>query len=518
MDLPTDLSDAERRVVEHAARGEICELGTGKPSEGAQWGEERVVRASVIYALCCAAHGGSAVHAKGVRIRGARIEGMLDFEDAVLQAPLHLLHCFIGEPMCFEWARLPVLCLTGSYTDGIRADGLDAKEVVLNNGFRAKDEVLLRNATITGNLQCQGGTFDNLGGTALDADGLECKGDVFLRDGFSAKGQVRLVGASIGGDLDCAGGTLENPEGVALAADGLECKGGVFLTAGFSAKGEVRLLGATIDGNLECTAGTFDNPQGEALFADGLECKGSVFLRDGFSAKGVVRLLGATISGNLECAGSIFDGSLRLSGARVATLLDDRKSWPARDCLHIDGFHYDRIEPPDVKTRLDWLGRMPATPFAPQPYTQLATVLRSSGAERAASVILMAREKARVENGPDPWWLKGWMRFLGVTIGYGYRPGRALGILVVLWLLGWGVFSYADAQCQIVATSDTQPLTFYPLLYSLDVLVPVVNLQVEEDWTVREGWVWLFMRGQIALGWVFSTLAVLGFSGLVRKD
>ncbi len=66
MDLPNDLSDAERRVVEHAARGEVCELGTGEPSQGGQWGEERVVRASVIYALCCAAHGGSAVHAKGV--------------------------------------------------------------------------------------------------------------------------------------------------------------------------------------------------------------------------------------------------------------------------------------------------------------------------------------------------------------------------------------------------------------------------------------------------------------------
>ncbi len=107
---------------------------------------------------------------------------------------------------------------------------------------------------------------------------------------------------------------------------------------------------------------------------------------------------------------------------------------------------------------------------------------------------------------------------------------------MVLWLFGWGVFGYADAQCQIVAASssvslvqtkadddsaaapDTQPVTFHPSLYSLDVLVPVVNLQVQENWILLGGWVWWFMRAQIALGWVFSTLAVLGFSGLVRKD
>ncbi|MEE8155480.1 MAG: hypothetical protein V3T53_11060 [Phycisphaerales bacterium] len=541
---------------------------------------------------------------------------MLDFEDAVLQAPLHLVRCFIGEPMCFVRARLPVIILTGSYTHGIQADGFDAKEVVLNNGFWAKGEVQLVGATIGGTLQCTGGTFENpegcalsadrleckgsvflrdgfsakgevrllgatigsdlactggrfenpegnalsvdgleckgavfldagfsakgevrllnatiggvlscIGGTfenpggyALSADGLNCKGDVFLQDDFSAKGQVRLPGATIGGDLACVDGTFENPEGTALSADRLECKGDVFLTGDFSAKGEVRLLGATIGGDLACTGGTFENPEGDALLADGLECKGSVFLRGGFSAEGKIQLLGATIGGDLQCRGSIFDGSLRLTGARVATFWDDRKSWPASGCLHIDGLHYDRIEPADVKTRLEWLTRMPATPFSPQPYTQIATVLRSHGAERAASTILMAREKARARSGPDPWWLKGWMRLLGVTIGSGYRSWRALGILVVLWLLGWGVFSYADAQCQIVATPDTQPLTFYPLFYSLDVLVPVVNLQVEEDWTVLEGGAWWFMRVQIALGWFFSSLAVLGFSGLVRKD
>lgn len=96
------------------------------------------MRASVIYPLCCAALGGSVVHAKEVRIRSARIEGMVDFEDAGLQASLHLLRCFIGESMCVERACLPAIFLIRSYTHRISADGLCANEVVLNTGFWAK--------------------------------------------------------------------------------------------------------------------------------------------------------------------------------------------------------------------------------------------------------------------------------------------------------------------------------------------------------------------------------------------
>ena len=93
------LTEAEKRVVDCAERGKLCDFGEDDPSEGEGWGDERTVRAEVIYALCCGTRDDWSVHAKGVRIQGAQIAGALDFENATLRYPLHLLSCFLPEPL-----------------------------------------------------------------------------------------------------------------------------------------------------------------------------------------------------------------------------------------------------------------------------------------------------------------------------------------------------------------------------------------------------------------------------------
>lgn len=50
------------------------------------------------------------------------------------------------------------------------------------------------------------------------AQGAEVKGSVFLSRGFAANGEVSLVGAVIGGQLACPGGSFENAGGNALDA------------------------------------------------------------------------------------------------------------------------------------------------------------------------------------------------------------------------------------------------------------------------------------------------------------
>ena len=569
MNETTNLSDAEQRVISSAKLGEPCDFGEGDPAQGGNWGEERTVSAHVIYALCCATREDWPVHAKGVHIRGARVVGTLDFEAAILRCPLHLLSCFIEEPMRFDEARVRSLALSGSFTQGLLADGMVSEgSVRLDKGFSAKGTVRLLGARIDGNLVCQGGSFENPEGDALSADRLNCKGSVFLRNGFSAKGAVRLLGAMIGSNLDCRRGSFENPEGSALSTDGLDCKGGVSLSKDFSAKGEVRLVGARIGGNLECDGGTFKNPDGKALSAERLDCKGHVFLSEGFSAKGAVRLLGATIRGGVDCSqgsfenpgGDAFDlytatvagtlvwsqlqspppGLVDLIGAQVGALEDDRESWPEQGSLLLVGFRYARIEPMDAEMRKQWLAK---APYSAQPYEQLATVLRNHGHQEEAKKILMAGQRARVRYGSDPWFVKLWTRFLGRTIGYGFRPGRAVLGLIVLWLVGLGVFSYAERHA-IMAPSDVNvmrtdswtqnqqlPLEyrdyprFIPITYSLDTMVPIVNLHMESYWepSLRNGgalaWIaWLYLRLHILLGWILTTLAVLGFAGLVRQD
>ncbi len=182
-----------------------------------------------------------------------------------------------------------------------------------DGGFHASGEVRLIGASITGQLNCTGGRFNNPTGIALTADSAEIGGHVHLgivpnsAHRFHATGQVSLLGARIGGQLNCTGGRFENPCGEALKADGADIRGSVNLCASFHATGMVWLVGTRIGTLLNCAGGRFENPKKKALVADSAEIGGSVFLHDGFCASGQVWLLGARITGQLNCSGGRFD-------------------------------------------------------------------------------------------------------------------------------------------------------------------------------------------------------------------
>ena len=139
---------------------------------------------------------------------------------------------------------------------------------------------------------------------------------------------------------------------------------------------------------------------------------------------------------------------------------------------------------------------------------------------------------------------KGWQRLLGATIAYGYKPGQALIWSVGVILLGCLVFWNAYAAGVMSPTGsdaylpDTQQLSedypaFCALMYSVDTFVPIVNFHQADYWlpnanrmaelqfgsgTVPGGalarvYLWI----HTALGWVLTTLAVAGFTGLIRK-
>jgi uncharacterized protein YjbI with pentapeptide repeats len=283
--LREGLTPAERRLLARVADGEEADFsapdeGQNDPTQGAAWGPERTIRAAFLHWLCTDAQAAACVPPKGIRIRGARIEGPLDFEGARLLHRLSLIRCAIPEGILLTDARARRIDLSGSYIRGLHADGL----------------------AVEGDLVLSGARLENPNGNALSADGMTVEGGVFLDEGFHATGAVRLLGARIQGQLSCRGARLENPNGDALSADGMTVEGSVFLDQGFHATGAVRLLGARIQGQLSCRGARLENPNGNALSADGMTVEGSVFLDQGFHATGAVRLLGARIRGQLGAA------------------------------------------------------------------------------------------------------------------------------------------------------------------------------------------------------------------------
>lgn len=587
-------TDAEKRLIAAAATGEIANFATGDaeqddPKNAGNWGNDRIIRAEIIYALATGARDNWPTHPKGIGLIGARIVGPLDLESATVPVPLFFRACEFLETITLMDARLADIFLSGCVLQDIDADRAAIKgSVFLTDGFTAKGTVRLPGAMIGGELTCEGGQFEDPDGDALNGDGATIKGDVDLAGGFSAKGAVKLLGAEIGGDLNCRGGQFENHDGNALTVDRTTIKGSVFLTVGFSAKGAVRLLGAEIGGDFNCRGGQFENLDGNALSADGVTIKGNVFLTGGFSAKGAVRLSGTEIGGTLNCGGGQFenpngralvlqntairnnlllelctiDGGLDLQHAYCGILVDDRTMWPAVGKLFLDGFTYGALAgnaPIRADQRIDWLNRRPAGPYEPQPFEQLVKVMRAMGHERDARIVAIEKQRALRKYGDISRRAKWWNLFLEKTIGHGYQPWKVLMPIAVTLLMGLVLFGAANDQGAMRPSKERVYLsacyknlspecvmqgwqniefnhpnppvinlpTDYPkfqvFAYAFDVLVPFVDLHQESYWLPTSdtpgGWFFRFyMWLHIALGWILTTIGVVGLTGIIKQD
>jgi hypothetical protein len=441
-------------------------------------------------------------------------------------------------------------CSGGTFTNengpALSADGLTVDgSMFCREGFAARGEVWLLGAKIGGQLSCRGATFTNEGGRALSADGLTVDADMVCREGFAATGEVRLLGAKIGGRLDCSGGTFTNENGPALSADGLTVEGGMYCRDGFAARGEVRLPGARIGGQLSCSGGTFTNENGPALRADGLTVDRDMFCDEGFAATGEVRLSGAKIGGLLSCSGGTFtnengpalradgltvarslyllptmlSGSIDLTDAQVGNYVDDRRSWPEE--LRLGGFTYSWIEAIPmitIKERLEWVTRR-ASGFSPQPYEQLAAVYRRAGRDDDARLVAIEKQRQRRRH-LKRWNVSGkaWHLLLDQTVGYGYRTWQAGLWLVGLLIVGSFIFHAAHDRHQLIAAhkGDAQP-PFQPVIYTLDVILPVVNLHQRDAWIAHGPVQWLALTFTLT-GWVLTTAVVLSLTGILKRE
>jgi len=557
------------------------------PAQGERWGSERTIRAEIIYALAVGTNPRWHVHAKGVQLAGANIVGGLDFQGAKISCPLVFVNCYVGQPIILVDATAPTISLYGSYVKTVVAFRfVTLGSVLLYRGFAVIEGVELDDAKIGGNLDCEGGSFYNFSGPAISADGLQVQGSVYMRarrlgassSPFLANNEVRLLGAHIRGDLDCSGGLFEASNGRALSADRLVVDGEVCLRNGFRANGEVRLLGGQFRGNLDCAQSVFFNPGGTALNGDSLSV-GQVLLWHGFQARGSVRLVGSRINGDLNCTGGSFcaektpdnphglaltidraeiqelflrgvaqpsKGSVSVAYARVRLLNDDLESWPTAGRSWLDGFVYDTIAAPastHARERLDWLNRQPTDRFWPQPYEQLVLVLRRMGHERDARKIAIAKQRAsrkRGELGPGAFI---WNLILGASVGHGYRSWLAIIWMLLFIAVGTAVFSEAK-QLGIIAPAHEntyQPMTsnefgapgkevgqpdFQPLLYSIDVLLPFVDLHQKSSWWLYprkpRDWAYVgcefYFLGHLILGWLLTGLLVAALAGIIKKD
>lgn len=562
------LSEAEKLILKNAPTGEWADMQSGdeefdKPENADKWAESRTVRAKFLEWLLRDKKGRDFIHDKGIIIVGMRIDGELDLYSLTLPFPLAIQHSHFANKVDLRFARIKLIDFSNSHLKDFKADGLVTDLAAFFNSSRSEGEFCLVGANIGGDLVCNGARFINGKGEAFNGDGITTKGDVSLK-GIRSLGELRLVGANIGSDLNCSYAKLKNENDKSFVGDRMTTKGTVFLER-IESRGDFSLIGSYIGNNIVCTGAIFNNENGDVFSGDRITTKGDVFLNQ-IESKGGFRLISAHIGGDLYCAGASFenkektslmltqaqidgrlcldrvkkiDGTINMENTKTGALRDNADSWPDQGNLIIDGFDYDSFAehtPTEIDTRLEWLKLQPQKKYLPQPYQQLAKVYRKMGRDGDAKKVLLAKERMRRKYGKLNLFSKTWSYFLDLTIGYGYRIGRALGIILFFIIYGSVFFhwAYNGKLMQEVTAENTVNLNkeFSPFVYSIDVLVPLLDLNQEKYWrpdpTVpakssflghRLGWwVQTYFIIHIILGWVFTTLLAASLTGLIRRE
>jgi hypothetical protein len=375
---------------------------------------------------------------------------------------------------------------------------------------------------------------------------IKAEGKVLER--FQAEGTVRLPGAHIGGQLVLNGAHLSNPGEDALYADEMTVDGGMFCREGFQAEGEVRLPAAHIGGQLVLNGAHLSNPGKNALYADGMTVDRGMFCKEikaegkvleRFQAEGTVSLLaahismqlalnGATLSSQgktaLECETLTADslwlesmtvkGTVNLTSAQVRVMHDNPSNWPER--MLLDGFSYNDLKPYAAAGRhgqpggrLSWLTRAEAD-YRPQPYEQLAAYYRRLGHDEEARRVLVAKQRRRRAELGAGGKIVGYA--LDGIVGYGYKPVYAFAWLVILLTAG-SVYFTINRPAPL---NPAQHPHYQPVLYTANLLIPIVNLGQGNTWAPAGAAQWV-AAALIAMGWILATAVVAGITRVLTR-
>ncbi|KJY41397.1 hypothetical protein VR41_12790 [Streptomyces sp. NRRL B-1568] len=418
------------------------------------------------------------------------------------------------------------------------------------SSFRAQGRVILMDAEISGTLDCRGGSISNPypEEEALNLRGTKVTRNLRLSDGFTVFGKVVLVGAEIGGRAIWNNGAFKNPEREAIAARQLRVRESLLIREQFLADGSVDLSGATVGGRVVVNGGVHCSGQ-NALILDRftakqdvevseLVVKGSLCMRSARVASDLkfrhpnlsqgkndlaLSLEGTAIKGTLELIStSPVDGVVELGRVKAQSLKDTPNFWPLNKKAQLDGFGYEMLSnltTRDVRTRIDWLKDRSA--YSSQNYQQLASVYRASGDNGHARRVLYAGQRNRPRSH---WWEKVWSWLLRVTIGYGYYPALVLCTLFAFELLGWAYFCHhrgdlkpASALKSAYADNVTNARKhFQPLLYTLDLLLPVVSLGQRGLWIPQGPTSWV-VTGLTIVGWVLGGILAYGLGSAYQQ-
>ncbi|MFD0918147.1 oxidoreductase [Saccharopolyspora rosea] len=446
-------------------------------------------------------------------------------------------------------------------------------DVQLDQDFRSGGTIRMVSAKIGGDLRMSGARVDlswsrSLAASveqplrALHLDGTEILGNLEASQ-VVLRGQLRMADVHVHGSFQLTRATLFGPRtdvvqaGRIRVGSNLDCREA-------DVRGTLQLQGAQIGASIDLRSAQLLKPawhRHRMAYKSSLDLRASNIARDlvcasgarTFRAEGEVQLRRAEIGRQANFWGcELGDGSARnainafglvtqeltllpgtpplgrvvLRRAQCELLADNAELWDASGGVDVEDFTYDSfsdpVEPTDqarVLERLEWLRSTAGGRYQPGPYDQLARVFRGNGNEELAVTVLIEKQRRRyqaIAAASRPalrWPVRLWSLLQLVTVSYGYRPLRALIWLVVLTAAGTSWFSFHELT---PINADDHPV-WNPLLYTVDQLLPIINLGNDNMWQARGVSQWITVV-LIAAGWVLATTVAAGVSRALRRE
>ncbi|MEU5953309.1 oxidoreductase [Streptomyces sp. NPDC047525] len=516
-DPPDGLTAAEIGMWQAFRNGSVYDLRSGDPMAddphgGHPWGPERSVRARIVCWLLLEGPPALSGRVSSLKLSGLQITDVLDLAGGEVLPYAELKHCRFEKEVLVPEAKFTTLRLVNCSIPRVEAarvhteGDLHLPRCRIHNGMRLTDaqigtDLLINQAVI----------YRDRRGNSIMGDGLSVGQDL-QAEMMESHGQLSLRGAKVGVSFSLRGSKLANPYGQrALNAPQMTVERTLYMTP--AALGDPPM-----------TSGTTP-PRGTRI--QRFECAGGIRLDDGRFGDAVdLAQARFTLENDQEVSLRRVQtpelrflgeapqrGKIILSGAKVVNLIDKSTSWPGPGGLQMGGFSYENLVPLGsfpLSRRLSWVAAATAE-YNPEPYEKLATVLRNGGEDADAREVLLAKQRRRRETLPLA--AKLWGFAQDWTVAYGYRPGRAALWMAVLWAVSAVAFTRADHP----AIKPGEHPNWNPALFSLDLLLPVINLGQDSYWQLRGGWQW-FAAILILLGWVLATTVAAGATRLLRRN
>lgn len=373
-------------------------------------------------------------------------------------------------------------------------------------------------------LEVSKGCLSSANHAALRCDGLRIAQDLSCTELSVDEGGISLFGATIGGQCWFNRAAVRNHTGWAVSAPSIRVGGGIYGN-GMTAHGGLNLFAAAVGESLELSGCTLTSHGDHALRAPGAHIEANLNLNGGATITSGLTLPRAEVKGTLRLTNCTFaetstidlqhatvgvldmmsidtrPSACNLRAATIGRIADSPSSWPPR--IELDGLTYQDLRPLlPAAQRLAWLDRNSG--YSPHAYERLATHYRQLGHDDDARTVQLARHRRRRSSAQLP--ARLWGHFEDLTVGYGYRPGRALVSLFALTTLAATVFAAVPPQ-----PVRTNGPVFQPVAFALDLILPVLDLGQEKAFMPSGATAWVAWASAIA-GWLLTTTVIAGLT------